>query len=39
VVKRHDVDFNVMPHKYLDELRLVPNTKLSSIRANVQVRC
>ena len=35
-MKRHDVAYNIMPHKYLDELRLVPNTKLSSIRANVQ---
>ncbi|KAI0429147.1 cytochrome P450 [Xylaria sp. FL1042] len=28
VVKRFDANFNVLPNKYLDELRLVPETKL-----------
>ncbi|KFH42569.1 Ent-kaurene oxidase-like protein [Hapsidospora chrysogenum ATCC 11550] len=36
IVKRHDVDWNVMPHKYLDELRLVSPLKLSSVKANTQ---
>lgn len=27
-----------MPHKYLDELRLVSPLKLSSVKANTQVR-
>ncbi|KAI0809657.1 cytochrome P450 [Xylaria sp. FL0064] len=29
VVKRFDANFNVLPNKYLDELRLVPETKLN----------
>ncbi|RYP36412.1 hypothetical protein DL767_003375 [Monosporascus sp. MG133] len=36
IVKRHDVDWNVMPHKYLEELRLVSPLKLSSVKANTQ---
>ncbi|KAJ2977704.1 hypothetical protein NUW58_g7729 [Xylaria curta] len=36
ILKRYDVDFNVLPHKYLDELRLVPETKLSGSRAQFE---
>ncbi|KAI1745273.1 cytochrome P450 [Xylaria scruposa] len=36
VIKRYDVNFTVLPHKYLDELRLVPESKLSAAKAQVQ---
>ncbi|KAF2967351.1 hypothetical protein GQX73_g6208 [Xylaria multiplex] len=36
VVKRSDVNFNVLPNRYLDELRLVPETKLSAMAAQIQ---
>ncbi|KAJ8112542.1 hypothetical protein ONZ43_g5371 [Nemania bipapillata] len=36
VVKRYDVDLTVLPHKYLEELRLVPESKLSAARAQAQ---
>ncbi|TRX92243.1 hypothetical protein FHL15_006858 [Xylaria flabelliformis] len=36
VIKRYDVNFTVLPHKYLDELRLVPESKLSASKAQVQ---
>ncbi|KAI1754805.1 cytochrome P450 [Xylaria castorea] len=36
VIKRYDVNFTVLPHKYLDELRLVPESKLSGTKAQVQ---
>ncbi|RYP17317.1 hypothetical protein DL765_004608 [Monosporascus sp. GIB2] len=35
VVKRYDVDITVMPNKYLEELRLIPPTKLSAVKAQV----
>lgn len=37
-VRRIDVDVAVVPTKYLDELRLLPNSKLSSLHALVGVR-
>ncbi|KAI0531543.1 cytochrome P450 [Xylaria digitata] len=36
VVKRSDMNFTVLPHKYLNELRLVPETKLSAAVAQAQ---
>jgi hypothetical protein len=37
VVRRYDVDISVLPNKYLNELRLYPNTKLSGVKAQVKV--
>ena len=37
VVKRYDVDITVMPNRHLEELRLIPPTKLSGVRAQVAV--
>ncbi|KAF2477644.1 cytochrome P450 [Lindgomyces ingoldianus] len=36
VVRRYDVDISVLPNKYLNELRLYPNTKLSGVKAQVK---
>ncbi|KAF2191565.1 cytochrome P450 [Zopfia rhizophila CBS 207.26] len=36
VVRRYDVDISVLPNKYLNELRLYPNTKLSGVKAQVR---
>ncbi|KAI8955130.1 cytochrome P450 [Xylaria longipes] len=36
VIRRYDVDFTVLPHKYLSELRFVPENKLSASKAQVQ---
>ncbi|KAI1213723.1 cytochrome P450 [Annulohypoxylon truncatum] len=35
VVRRFDVDITVLPNKYLSELRLVPPTQLSAVKAQV----
>ncbi|KAI1470984.1 cytochrome P450 [Daldinia caldariorum] len=35
VVRRYDVDITVLPHKYLGELRLIPSSKLSGVRAQI----
>lgn len=37
VLKRYDADFLILPIRYLDELRLVPLSKLSNKGANVAV--
>ncbi|KAI1119860.1 cytochrome P450 [Nemania abortiva] len=36
VVKRYDVNFTVLPHRYLEELGLVPESKLSAAKAQAQ---
>lgn len=38
VLKRYDADFLILPIRYLDELRLIPLSKLSNKGANVAVR-
>lgn len=37
VVRRYDVDFTVLPMRYLEEIRLISTTKLSSKGAQVGV--
>jgi hypothetical protein len=37
MVQRNDADIMVMSNKYLDEVRLLPNTILSSVQAQVKV--
>ncbi|KAJ8125482.1 hypothetical protein O1611_g8157 [Lasiodiplodia mahajangana] len=36
VAKRYDVNLTVLPHRYLEELRLVPESKLSAATAHAQ---
>ncbi|KAJ8128392.1 hypothetical protein O1611_g5244 [Lasiodiplodia mahajangana] len=36
IVKRYDVDITIMPNKYLEEMRLMPTTKLDGSKAQVE---
>jgi len=38
LLRRYDVDFMVLPMRYLDETRLMPSSKLSGKRALLNVR-
>ncbi|KAI0113688.1 cytochrome P450 [Nemania sp. FL0031] len=36
ILKRYDVNLTILPHRYLEELRLVPESKLSAAKAHAQ---
>ncbi len=36
-IRRNDADILIIPNKYIDELRALPNEKVSAIEAHIKV--